>query len=90
MPRKPTTVMNITAGWILCLLLTVPALASAAAKDDPPDREMLKMMEFLREMEMIKQMEMLRDMQTIESTDSLAKGEAPPRNPPRAKKENVK
>jgi hypothetical protein len=82
--------MNSLIGWIVCLLLTVPALASGAAKEDPPDREMLKMMEFLREMEMIKQMEMLQDMQTLESADGLAKGEAPPRNPPRVKKENIK
>ena len=82
--------MNSLIGWILCLLLMVPALAPGAAKEDPPDREMLKMMEFLREMEMIKQMDMLQDMQTLENADGLAKGDAPLPKPPQAKKENVK
>jgi len=78
----------VVASFFVALATSIGVAATKDAR--PPDREMLKMMEFLRDMEMIKQMEMLRDMQTIESTDSLAKGEAPPRNPPRAKKENVK
>ncbi len=82
--------MNSLSRLILCLVLTAPTAASAGAKDDPPDREMLKMMEFLREMEMIKQMEMLQDMQNLESTDELVKSGVPPPGAPGKKKETVK
>jgi hypothetical protein len=82
--------MNSLIGWILCLLVMAPTLAAGAAKEDPPDREMLKMMEFLREMEMIKQIDMLQDMQTLEATDGLAKGDASQQKPPPVKKENLK
>lgn len=82
--------MNVLSRFILSLVLMAPAAAWAAAKDDPPDREMLKMMEFLREMEMIKQMDMLQDMQNIENSDGLAKSGAPSRNAPEKKKETVK
>ncbi|MGE5216921.1 MAG: hypothetical protein ACM3SP_07965 [Chloroflexota bacterium] len=75
---------------ILCLVLTAPTLAAAAAKDEPPNREMLKMMDFLREMEMIKQMDMLQDMQNIENAGELAKSGAPSRSVPGNKKETVK
>lgn len=75
---------------ILAPLLTLTLFANvpvqAATKDDPPEREMLKMMELLREMDMIKQVEMLRDMQVIEAGSDQAKN-APPRKSPPSKKE---
>jgi hypothetical protein len=51
------------------LLVLFGAVTGRAATDDQqhPDREMLRMMDFLREMEMLKQMEILRDMHTVES-----------------------
>lgn len=81
---------NLLGGWLVCLVLTAPALAWGAARDEPPDREMLKMIEFLRDMEMIKQMEMLRDMQNVENADELAKSATPERSAPGKKKETAK
>ena len=64
----------------IMLLLTLPAVGLAAAKDSqPPDREMLKMIEFLRQMEMIKQMDMLREMQQLE--DGAAPAAPAPKAP---------
>lgn len=57
---------NVT--WpIVLLVLTVSTVGFAANKDSqPPDKEMLRMMDFLREMEMIKQAEMMQDLSQIE------------------------
>ena len=63
-------------------LLTLPAVGLAATKDrQPPDREMVKMIEFLRQMEMIKQMDMMRDMQHLE--DGAAPAAPAPKAPTR-------
>jgi hypothetical protein len=82
--------MKLPVGLILSFVLLVPVLGVAATKDEPPDREMLKMMEFLREMEMIKQMEMLRDMHVVESVGEQAKNPTPQRSTPGKKKEILK
>jgi len=57
---------NVT--WpIVLLVLTVSTVGFAANKDSqPPDKEMLRMMDFLREMEMIKQAEMMQDLSQVE------------------------
>jgi len=65
--------------WLtLVVLLAASAPSLAATKDsDRPDREMLRMMDFLREMEMIKQMEMMQDMQRVEQIgDQMPRGSA--------------
>jgi hypothetical protein len=56
------------ASWLLLLLVLVDGrVAFAAGKDnEPPDKEMLRMMDFLREMEMIKQVEMMQDLSQVE------------------------
>jgi len=72
---------------ILSFALLVSSVGVAATKDEPPDREMLKMMEFLREMEMIKQMEMLRDMHVVENAGDQAKTPTPAKSTPGKKKE---
>jgi hypothetical protein len=82
--------MRPLAGLILAFALLVPSVGIAATKDEPPDREMLKMMEFLREMEMIKQMEMLRDMHVVESAGDQAKNPTPQKSTPGKKKEILK
>ena len=62
------------------LLLAQPAAGMAATKESaPPDREMVKMIEFLRQMEMIKQMDMLREMQQLE--DGAAPAAPAPKAP---------
>ncbi len=50
------------------LLIAVPGLFAATRETDLPDKEMLKMMEFLREMEMVKHMEMMRELDRAEVT----------------------
>ena len=77
----------------LCLLLVLLAAVTgrAATKDQQPDREMLRMMDFLREMEMIKQMEILRDMHAVEGlADDQVRNTNPSKPPPARKKEAVK
>jgi len=77
--------------WALFLLLSAAPPCFAAAKDaDPPDREMLRMMEFLREMEMLKQMELMREMGDVEQADSGAPGATPQKSPPAKPKEKTK
>jgi len=73
----------------LSLALLGAPPAAPATKDEPPDREMLKMMEFLKEMEMIKQMDMLRDMQAVEAGGEPAKN-PPAQKPPPKKRETLK
>jgi len=55
---------------LLFLLLALPPAGLAATKGvEPPDKEMLRMMDFLREMEMIKQVEMMQDLSQVEQGD---------------------
>jgi hypothetical protein len=56
------------ASWLILLLpLALPPAGLAATKDvAPPDKEMLRMMDFLRDMEMIKQVEMMQDLSQVE------------------------
>ena len=76
--------------WLSIALVFAAAPVVGATKDqEVPDKEMLKMMEFLREMEMIKQMELMRDMQQVESDATQAKQSAP-RKAAVAKKETAK
>ena len=82
--------MRSVFAMILPLVLFVSSPGVAATKDEPPDREMLKMMELLREMEMIKQMEMLRDMHVVESGVDSAKNSMPQKSTPPRKKETLK
>jgi hypothetical protein len=59
--------MRQVIGLTLLLVLAVSTAGFAASKDSPsPDKEMLRMMDFLREMEMIKQAEMMQDLSQVE------------------------
>lgn len=64
--------------FTLVVLLATSAPSLAATKDsDRPDREMLRMIDFLKEMEMIKQIEMMQDMQQFEQIgDQMPRGSA--------------
>ena len=70
------------------MLLGVPAVFGAASEPAPPDKEMLKMMEFLREMEMLKRLEMMRELDGAESLGEQAKN-ALPQKPALAKKKEA-
>ena len=82
--------MIALVGTLLLLALSAPGGVAAATKDEPPaDREIRKMMDFLRQMEMIRQMEMLRDMDHLEDPRD-PKTTAPGKTAPVKKKETVK
>lgn len=53
--------------WLILLgVLAVSRAGFTATKDSqPPDKEMLRMMDFLREMELIKQAEMMQDLSQV-------------------------
>lgn len=59
--------MRPVAWLILLVALMVSRAGFTATKDNqPPDKEMLRMMDFLRDMEMIKQAEMMQDLSQVE------------------------
>lgn len=81
--------INLLIALSLFLAWTASSAVSATKDNQPPDREMLKMIEFLRDMEMLKQMEMLQDMHHLENAGEPKTG-TPPKTPPTKKKETVK
>jgi hypothetical protein len=59
--------MRQVTGLTLVLILAVFTTGFAASKDSQsPEKEMLRMMDFLREMEMIKQAEMMQDLSQVD------------------------
>jgi len=77
--------------WFFLLsLVLVPAASAASKEPEPPDREMLRMMDFLKDMEVIKNLEMMKEVRQLEQM-----GDQPPRNsgppsPPAKRKEGIK
>ena len=52
-------------GLMLVALLFTGSVLPAATKDDPPpDKEMLQMMEILRDIDVIRQMDMMQELQS--------------------------
>ena len=80
------------ANWLVVAALVLAPVASSSAtkQQSPPDKEMLKMLEFLRDMEMIKQLDMMQDLHTIEAANDQAKNHPAPKSIPGQKKENAK
>ena len=59
--------MRQVAWLLLFVALTVSRVGYTATQDSqPPDKEMLRMMDFLREMELINQAEMMQDLSQVE------------------------
>jgi hypothetical protein len=78
-------------GLVVALMLGISSVGFAATKDTaPPDREMLRMMDLLREMEMIKQIDMLQDMHNFDNGAEQAKNTAPQKPAPGKAKETAK
>lgn len=75
---------------LVMLLIAIPALFGATKQPELPDKEMLKMIEFLREMEMIKQLEMMRELDRAESLGEQAKNTLPQKPAPAKNKEAPK
>jgi hypothetical protein len=83
--------MRVSPLLALPLVLGLSGLSVAATKDNQrPDKEMLQMMDFLREMEMIRQMDMMQDMGDIEANDDQRKGPSAQKTAPPKKKEAAK
>jgi hypothetical protein len=83
--------MNYRHCCALALLLgTVQPAVSATKEQELPDKEMLRMIDFLRDMEMIKRMDMLREMERLEPGGAQANNSAPRKAAPLAKKETLK
>lgn len=78
--------MRIYVAGLGLLLIGAPSVFAASKDTEPPDREMLKMMDVLRDMEIIKQIDMLQDMQNLENSDPT-KPVATQKSPPPKKKE---
>jgi hypothetical protein len=78
--------------WLMLLAALVLVSPSWAATRDGerPDKEMLRMIDFLREMEMIKQMEMMEDMQNFESPEDRLPEAPAQKSAPTTKKEASK
>ena len=72
---------------LLIMFFAAPLLLAASKDNERPDKEMLQMMDFLREMEMIRQLDMMKDMQNLENLGDGAKGANAPNNSPTKKKE---
>lgn len=73
------------------LVLWMGSSAVAAGADSaPPDREMLRMMDLLRDMEMIKQIDMLQEMPHLDQRDTTAKSASPRKPIPAKQKESAK
>ncbi len=67
-----TGVVNRTAGVMLFSLLLTPVPFAATKEPPKPDREMLRMMEFLKEIELLQQMEMMREMHEVDGAGEVA------------------
>ncbi len=80
------------SSWLVVLLVPLLVTAGlAATKDDAkPDREMLRMIDFLREMEVIKNMDLMQDLTAIEQTRDETSGKTTPKMSTGRKKEAVK
>ena len=58
--------------WILVFLLFYPAAFAGTREQELPDREMLKIMELLREWEMIKNFDLMRQLDNLDRTEDPA------------------
>ena len=76
---------------ILAAVLFAGLPLLAASKDNErPDREMLQMMDLLRDIEVIRQMDMMQDMPDVENAGDPTKGTNSQKSAPRNKKETAK
>jgi hypothetical protein len=88
--REPLIVIVRNPLPLALLLIAVPGLCAATRETDLPDREMLKMMEFLREMEMVKHMELMRELDRAEALGETGKTNVAQKPPAAKKKETPK
>ena len=72
------------------LMLWLGSAFAASADAVRPDREMLRMMDLLRDMEMIKQIDMLQDMPNLAQGDVSTKTAPERKSTPAKQKESAK
>ncbi len=82
--RAPLSLLSALVLWL------GSAAFGASADSGPPDREMLRMMDLLRDMEMIKQIDMLQDMHNLAQGDVSAKVAPERKSAPAKQKESAK
>lgn len=83
--------MRKTSPLALLLLLAVVHPSQPGTKEAaPPDREILRMMDFLREMEMIKQAEMMQELSHVEQVGDQISDIRARKPVPAKKKETAK
>jgi hypothetical protein len=84
--------MLTRSNWLfLSMLVLAPATSLAASKEaERPDKDMLRMMDFLRDLEVIKHMEMMKDMQQVEQVGGQAPRGTAQTTTPAKKKEAAK
>lgn len=67
-----------------------PPVISAAKDQELPDKDMLKMIEFLREMEMLKQIDMMRNLDRVDGAANQGRNLPAAKSAPATKKETPK
>ncbi len=60
--------------WVGFLLLSFSTSFAATKEEQRPDREMLQLMELLREWEMIKNLDLMRQMGDVERVEEAGTG----------------
>ena len=76
--------------FLFSLLLTPPAVSAASKEVAQPNREMLRMLDFLKDMEVIKNMEMMKDIGKLEQMrDQVSRDPGRP-STPTTKRESAK
>ena len=66
---------------LVSLLFTVSALSAATRDNPPPDKEMLQMMDLLRDIDVIRQIDMMQELQNVEYAGDQLKGAIPQKSP---------
>jgi len=76
--------------WIFFLLLFYSHGLAGAKPEEPPDREMLKLIELLRDWDMIKNLDLMRQMDQVEPTAEPGREPVSQGNQPRKTKDRQK
>jgi hypothetical protein len=76
--------------FLFSFLLAPPTVSAASKEVAQPDREMLRMLDFLRDMEVVRNMEMMKDIRQLEQMRDQASRDPGRPSTPTTKKEQTK
>jgi hypothetical protein len=76
--------------FLFSLVLTPPAVSAVSKEVEQPDKDMLRMLDFLKDMEVIKNMEMMKDIRQLERMRDQASRDPGRPSTPTTKKEPAK